>query len=491
MKILVTKEFPGESLDTIILSQGSWDDYGNKTTFKATYIDEIGTHHLLGIVKITSLGFEGGYITLPPQLNNGLPENFCSLGQSQSYYETIKSLKDEKIYDVLKSLNDVVEDRERFLRFRNDSSFRTSLLRELDASRIEIFRTIIHGALRAKKYDFSYESRDGVSMNFSVNPDAMLPSNLQAIIGRNGVGKTTLLSTMAYAACQADKAPDGAFIFRQREAGEGTFGNVIAISFSAFDKFSVPNSDGSDARDIRYDYVGLRVIGENRLRNRDEITEELLNSLEQCLFSARKPLWLKAINILCNDPIFSRLPVAKLGSLTEPSQLPEYNRIIESMSSGHQIVLLTITKLVQLVENRTLVLYDEPECHLHPPLVASLMRAVSEVLKERNGVAILTTHSPVVLQEIPCNCAWTYDIVGEKHVAAPIGIETFAENIGTLTQHIFGLELKESSYYRLINEVVESGRVFTIDDVSNQFGTHLGGEGRLVAAALLSVKNPS
>ncbi len=44
--------------------------------------------------------------------------------------------------------------------------------------------------------------------------------------------------------------------------------------------------------------------------------------------------------------------------------------LIKRMSSGHAIVLLTVTKLVARVEEKTLVLIDEPESHLHPPLLS-------------------------------------------------------------------------------------------------------------------------
>lgn len=37
------------------------------------------------------------------------------------------------------------------------------------------------------------------------------------------------------------------------------------------------------------------------------------------------------------------------------------------MSSGHAIVLFTITRLVDVVGEKSLVLFDEPEVHLHPP----------------------------------------------------------------------------------------------------------------------------
>ncbi len=57
----------------------------------------------------------------------------------------------------------------------------------------------------------------------------------------------------------------------------------------------------------------------------------------------------------------------------------------DRLSSGHAIVLLTITRLVELVEERSLVLIDEPEGgHLHPPLLSAFVRALSDLLVQRN-----------------------------------------------------------------------------------------------------------
>ena len=76
------------------------------------------------------------------------------------------------------------------------------------------------------------------------------------------------------------------------------------------------------------------------------------------------------------------------------------------MSSGHKIILLTVVNLVNFVEEKTLVIMDEPEEHLHPPLVSAFIRALSELMSYRNGVAIIATHSPVIVQEVPRRCVW-------------------------------------------------------------------------------------
>ena len=101
-------------------------------------------------------------------------------------------------------------------------------------------------------------------------------------------------------------------------------------------------------------------------------------------------------------------------------------QIYRGLSSGHKIVLLSITKLVENMEEKTLVLMDEPEAHLHPPLLAAFVRALSDLLINRNGVAIIATHSPVVLQEVPRSCVWKIvrhgRAEGEERAGKPIHI---------------------------------------------------------------------
>jgi predicted ATP-dependent endonuclease of OLD family len=154
------------------------------------------------------------------------------------------------------------------------------------------------------------------------------------------------------------------------------------------------------------------------------------------------------------------------------------------LSSGHKIVLLTITKLVQVVGERSLVLIDEPEAHLHPPLLSALIRALSDLLTERNGVAIIATHSPVVLQEVPKECVWAIRRYGYQSTADRPDIETFGENVGVLTREIFGLEVSKSGFHRALQEAVEQG--LSYDEVLAQFNHRLGMEGRALARAAIA-----
>jgi predicted ATP-dependent endonuclease of OLD family len=155
--------------------------------------------------------------------------------------------------------------------------------------------------------------------------------------------------------------------------------------------------------------------------------------------------------------------------------------LFKRLSSGHAVVLLSITRLVEQVEEKSLVLIDEPESHLHPPLLSAFIRALSDLLINRNGVAIIATHSPVVLQEVPRSCAWKLSRAGHEARVDRPEHETFGENVGTLTREVFGLEVTQTGFHRLIAERAIDQ---TYEQVLEEFGGQLGGEARALARAL-------
>jgi ATPase subunit of ABC transporter with duplicated ATPase domains len=128
-----------------------------------------------------------------------------------------------------------------------------------------------------------------------------------------------------------------------------------------------------------------------------------------------------------------------------------------------------------------LVLLDEPETHLHPPLLGSFIRALSRLLVARNGVAVIATHSPVVLQEVPQRCVWVLGRSGSGLGAERPPIETFAENVSVLTRKVFGLEVEESGFYRLLKD--EAERSGSYEGVMQAFDEEIGAEGRALARA--------
>ncbi|MGY8662432.1 AAA family ATPase [Bradyrhizobium sp. UFLA05-109] len=318
------------------------------------------------------------------------------------------------------------------------------------------------------------------------------------IIGRNGVGKSHLLNAMSRALVEGeDVDKNGEFMSDEDELDEeleSPFANIVSVTFSAFDDFPLIRKSKNATKGVRYANVGLR----KRVRQTNddgstefitvtqqpgELTQDFIASAKACTTGQQpRERWRRALRTLESDPIFEEADVTALLDLVSDDLGSSASRLFRKLSSGHKIVLLTITKLVESVEERTLVLMDEPEAHLHPPLLAALIRAVSDLLINRNGVAIVATHSPVVLQEVPRSCVWKLRRHGGGAVIERPEIETFAENVGRLTHEVFGLEVTQSGFYKMIAEAVVANDDF--DDVISKFDGEVGLEGR----ALISVR---
>jgi predicted ATP-dependent endonuclease of OLD family len=135
--------------------------------------------------------------------------------------------------------------------------------------------------------------------------------------------------------------------------------------------------------------VGLRDFNNStpedapRMKSADALANDFSQALEACSLGLRAARWRSAILTLENDPLFEEASVEQLLLSTEGSLLERAKDFFKKLSSGHAIVLLTITKLVELVDERTLVLLDEPEGHLHPPLLSAFIRSLSELLIQR------------------------------------------------------------------------------------------------------------
>ncbi|MEN8698425.1 ATP-binding protein [Bacillus infantis] len=218
--------------------------------------------------------------------------------------------------------------------------------------------------------------------------------------------------------------------------------------------------------------------------------------------------------MLNNDPVFAMSGVSDLLAIdeievnvhrkadTEKRLLTEEEKnllkehflekslpICKKFSSGHSIVLLTITKLIQELEEKTLVLLDEPESHLHPPLLSTFTRILSNLLVSRNGIGIIATHSPVIIQEVPRKCVWIMNRYGREMEFERPEIETFGENINILTKEVFSFEITHSGFHKLLNDV--ANKIGSYEEALEYFNNELGMEARVMLKALYKLRRNS
>ncbi|MEV0538241.1 AAA family ATPase [Nocardia salmonicida] len=480
---------------TAVLRVDNWDDFTYKTMYDVT-IWVNGDSTELGAVKILEFGQRGGRPQIPDRFTQ-LGEEFCSLGQDIEYYEKLMKIPPHVRAAYLHALVDAAYEPVIEAGFRNEPGWTTSFLRFGQAvNALKDGRKLVRGEnLSTDRLSFVFEwsSHDStVELPFEFDATSDLPGRFHALIGYNGVGKTTLLADLAMAARSGARNGNGDYLLEPYSrilGSDRTFGAVIAVSYSAFDTFRTPEAIGRFEQDdnvknsiFGYAYCGLRrrigPIGDGaevfELKSIGEIESEFSDALEAAGRREGGGYLREAFEVLSREPSFgvAGVDLSNLGSgLNSQGAIGAFN----TLSTGHKIVLNIVAQLAAHLRTRSLVLIDEPETHLHPPLVASLLRSMQVLLKSHGSFAVIATHSPVVVQELPSQCVRMIERFGNEVSLREPEIETFAENIGSITRHVFSLDNTATDYQGILATMAKK---FDTEHIDQMFANGLSVQGR-------------
>lgn len=464
-----------------VLNWDDWDDFNYKTQFHLIYIKnkkaiEIGT------IKIA---FEDDEVKL---FNKYVPKNFkklehkfFSMGGSSSYYKNISKLNKSVRNKILIGLNDLVLNINRFntLYSKNLKVLHSSLMREFFVDEIQgKYNRLANGKPELTDFSLSFEYHNDnnrkVNITFDVFPNSLPPTNLHVVIGSNGVGKTNFLNK----------------ILKQYFSQDLDLTKVIYFSYSPFDK---PFNGILEEDIFEYDYAFHGLLKspfnntENTLNTGTELEFQFIEAYDDCMKSLSKTdRWFEMLKILIKDDIY--LTDIFCDLINNMGEAKDYNilSVYRKLSTGHKIIIKSLTHLVSSVTEKSLILYDEPETYLHPPLISAYLRAISWLLIDRNAIGILTTHSPIILQEVPKSCVWKIIRRGDVFNALRLENETFGENISLLNHEVFNLTASNSSFVDLLeseavkyikeNKNIDDIKIFK--KVLNSFSNEIGSEAR-------------
>lgn len=510
----------------LVLQQDEWNDFSFRTQYHLYYFGE-GFSGFVGNVKILKRGQQGGpeYI-LPEGPLDPLSEHYCSLGQSLDYYERLANLPAAVRSDILLALRDAIRYPDFSTSFVNEPGWTISVLRDLDLdSYAPLARVLIsqdYSALPSRDVKIRFTPRGwkrSLNLHFAGveggadsaarrRLETRLPERVAVVTGTNGSGKSTLLARLARVlhASQADRAKDVVRrLGRIRPEGIG-FTRVVTVSYSAFDTFHVPGVTRADKRQImtdlregtgRYVFCGLRDIAreiemllqdeEGRdedafeqfdvdlgdfsrdrqhttfLKSADELAAEFSRMVDRIGATSRNELFYDSLGLLLADASFAD----SSGTDARTFLTRNPRAMFLKRSTGHKIVLHIIAGLVAYVQRKSIVLIDEPESHLHPPLLAATMHAVRKILAEQDAFCVIATHSPVVAQETLGKHVYIVRRSDDVFRIRQPRIETYGESIGELTEEIFGLSTDATDYHAVLDELVEQGR--SLEDIDRLF----------------------
>lgn len=186
-----------------------------------------------------------------------------------------------------------------------------------------------------------------------------------------------------------------------------------------FDKAQIPNIIYLDAEERRWvnpkRSVGAVVADDPTMRwlPRYLATDEWKGQLEASLIA------MKTTQPRVFNDVVRRLNTFLLGKEIDTVMRPGENRLrvkftaipnvkhsLDDLSAGEHQALILIYFVVRWAEEGCVVLIDEPDLHLHPSLVANIMSALEQIVTDKKGQLIITSHQPEI---------WSrYELTGKR-----------------------------------------------------------------------------
>lgn len=505
------------------LEKNDWNDYSYLTQFHLHATAKItqGSNEYLGPISI--MRYDQSIHEYPLEGAVGgeylseLPEDFCSLSFSLDLFAGLARYLDAEGRSEFIRLMHLILDRESpyYDRAKDDDCFNKSLLRggSIDSFALKKGKSLLYKTgqlydLHKQELGFKLPGQEEeIRMRFTPPFDEVpdnYPLGVFAFIGKNGSGKSTVLYRLAKLLYADPKTRD---IFAEKAGVLKPFDigiyKLLLISYSAFDNFVLPGMNHEDykmileriedndgrfvfcgLRDVKAEYEVLLEMEEKKIREQvleDRVIYEgiRLKPQERLGFEFTKAYGMIKDSRQWKD-MLEEADILE-NQVVELNKKMRWNedlaRFYNEMSTGYKFFFHALAHVMAYVESDSMVLIDEPENYLHPPLLSFLIRQLRKIMKARHSVLMIATHSPVVLQEVMSENVCIIRRSGNAVSIRKPAIETYGENLSAIVSDVFNLTSDNTGYYDVFDSLYdkwECGRMETAEQVLRIFTEKLG-----------------
>lgn len=263
-------------------------------------------------------------------------------------------------------------------------------------------------------------------------------NQIYLITGDNGTGKTRTLSSLANQETN---------LIRSRNRN---YAKIICLSGTVFEKFPKPKTEIIENIKDGYYYFGykannnmfseitpFRMVVSVLLNNdlpsiRAEHAAELLSKIG---FSSEINLYFRwarnnknkssdklnsiqvdLLNIDNSKQLLLDIKDSVNDGIVLLNKISFYKGIDEfpvtELSSGERLFTLIILSLCFSIDNKSLILFDEPENSMHPKWQEKVTRVICEIFNKfaTNSILYIATHSPLVVSSVPNKVGYIRDL---------------------------------------------------------------------------------
>jgi len=403
---------------------------------------------------------------------NELPPFFTMQVGMGEYRNLVRVLSVEEAKKVLTALNDVVaaeefgEGAHWLKRAMSTRVFQLAFVRTSEAyyawkNAAPVLRGLefeeIHRASDTLKIEFQLDGRPGphlLDFKFETG-DEVLPKRFAVMIGKNGVGKSQALAHIVSAAVSRGKG------LRDAHGERARINRLLAFSSSSAAASAFPG-DRRKRPQTWYKRFLLNSPGSGRNRQTSsDLIEQLARSKEYLAGSKRYDLFIGALRAIEGwQSLAVRMrkgngrPVL-LDALLDGGERELLNRFAAidkraevvrcvgrktyPLSSGELSFLRFAAQAGLYIENGSLLLFDEPETHLHPNFISRFVAILDSLLETTGSIAIIATHSAYFVREAFEDQVLVLRTLpdGTPDAQQPT-LKTFGANVGAISYFVFG-----------------------------------------------------
>jgi ABC-type transport system involved in cytochrome c biogenesis ATPase subunit len=288
-----------------------------------------------------------------------------------------------------------------------------------------------------------------------------LGKGIVALVGGNGVGKSTFAHAIVEGLLNSAGTPD---LLAHQERIDG-----VVINFSLF-KSGAPHT-----RQVSFSEGSKTVVGDDTINcvwadpslfstmcrqqvHGDKAFEEVLDGITEKVFSEEQLE-------LASYVVGKSYSACKVWEVSEygPFDVWPYFKVeidgveycSETMGQG-ELALLTALWVVQRSPNNSLVILEEPETHVSSRSQLAFMDFVAREGRQRGISFLLTTHSPTILQRIPLSNTYLLLSNGARSkVVAPPRSHHISSLLGGGVSHKALLVVEDDTAKEFCEVVVE------------------------------------
>lgn len=338
--------------------------------------------------------------------------------------------------------------------------------------------------------DFKLDGfRNNHKIHFNFDAKALIPSRINVLIGKNGLGKSQALTKL----CRA-------LLKRKEPESTKTYTSDSLLAFPMINRLLALVSPGDTNLTFPGEYANRQTLfyrkieltkssGNNSL---GRLFERLLRSENYINESYRIDIFKDALfNIIDLDTLYLNDDINGdficirnlyyLDGFTEQDlKIAEKIRkckevVVKSddhyhpLSSGQKAFFDFALRCCLYIENGTLIVLDEPETHLHPNFIGEFVELLDYILEHTGSFAIIATHSPYLVREVGRKQVHIFSLDNNEciKISNP-RLRTFGSDVESISQFVFNEDVENRLTDKIFKKRGEKSFEELVDELSDE-----------------------